>query len=132
MYKKMRYFEDWKFGVPVVVCFDGARVYEDELIYLVHENTNWFIVLRFEKGRQKIRRCLTPHAMEKDKYSYVPVPHSIDLHDSPIKPRFPVCRNRRYTVYCNKGSRMAHMAVEPTDNVTEIKELRGAKCSAKT
>ncbi len=115
MHEKMGYFNGFKFGVPVVVLHEGTRILTNHEVRLVYECNYYFIVLIRDNAYHA-------HSMQysRDFFKYIPIPHSIDIQYSPMKPRFPVCSNRRFTAYCYKGKRMAHMSVEPSDNVREI------------
>lgn len=116
MYEKMGYFNNWKFGVPIELVRDGRDQSPDENIRLINEDSESFIVIFAARGK-----ChATPRRLRKSEYSYVPIDHTIDVYDSPIKHRFPVCSNGLATAYCNKSRRIARMAIEPTDNVREI------------
>lgn len=117
MHKKMGYFNGFKFGVPIML-YDkptGARIWKKATIRLVYEGSKSFVVLDSNRSQDVMSFNLS-----KAKYSYTPIGHTIDLVDSPMKPRFPVCVTRNDTAYCYKGNRMSHMAVEPTDNVNEV------------
>ena len=124
MHKKMGYFNGWKFGVPVTIIHQGATINPPVKARLVRETDDAFWVLtRIDTDRQSVMYY------KKSDFAYIPIPYKVDN----MQPRFPICVNRRDTAYCNKGSKMASLAVNSIDvQVTEVKELEGAKCSAKT
>lgn len=122
MHKKMGYFNGWKFGVPISLIYRGARISHNTEARLIRETDNafWAIVGIGARSIMYYEKC---------DFSYIPIPHRVDI----MQPRFPVCSNRHSTVYCNKGGKTTRFAV--ADNrvqITEIKELEGAKCSART
>ncbi len=124
MHKKMGYFNGWKFGVPVMICLRGARLWASDTIRLVGEDKDFFVVVTQSPGCYAATKRLP-----KENYTYIPIPYKVNN----MQPRFPICSNRRSIAYCNRGGRMARLDVVTHDvQVVEVEELRGAKCSAKT
>lgn len=122
MHKKMGYFNGWKFGVPVTLYQKGAAIYPPIVSRLIRETEDAFWILC---DGQKASVMY----FSKTDFSYIPIPYRMGM----MQPRFPVCRNRRNTNYCNRGGRMSRLdAISNEADITEVKELEGAKCNAKT
>lgn len=137
-HEKMGYFEGFKFGVPVAVCYchraisesgiGFVRAWKNELLYLVHEDASEFTVLILYMGRQKSTHLYKALTLSKLDHSYIPIPYKVDI----MQPRFLVCTNRDSVAYCNVSSSMTMLDVVPSDvYVTEVKDLGCDKCSAK-
>ncbi len=133
-HEKMGYFKDWKFGVPVTVHHCGLRIFDETIARLVYEDCSMFtVVLTSRDGRAGFVDVngfiVFSDSFDKETHSYIPIPYKVDI----MQPRFPVCVNRCYTAYCNKGAKMTSLALVGSNvHITEVKELEGAKCSAKT